>query len=115
VSGFHAFVEELFAGLGPVQVKRFFGGGGIYAGERMFGLVMREVIYLKSDAALGAELEALGGRPFTFQKAGETIETHYWSLPEAALDDPDEAAEWAGRALAVAEAAGPVRSGRKRR
>jgi DNA transformation protein len=30
--------------------------------------------------------------------------TSYWRLPETALDDPDEAAAWARKALAVAQA-----------
>jgi DNA transformation protein len=35
---------------------------------------------------------------------GKWEETSYWRLPEAALDDPDEAVAWARKALAVAEA-----------
>ena len=29
MSGFSAFVEELLAGLGPIGVKRMFGGAGV--------------------------------------------------------------------------------------
>ena len=39
MSGFHAFVVELFAGLGPVRIRRMFGGAGVYAGEVMFALI----------------------------------------------------------------------------
>ncbi len=45
---FHAFVRELFAGLGPVTVKRMFGGAGIYADGVMVGLIATTRSILKS-------------------------------------------------------------------
>jgi DNA transformation protein len=105
MSGFHTFAEELFAGFGPVRIKRMFGGAGIYAGEVMFGLIDDETIYLKADDALKAELAAQGSVGWVYSRApGKWEETSYWRLPESALDDPDEAAAWARKALAVAQA-----------
>src|SRR5437016_1345264 len=105
MSGFHSFVEELFAGLGPVRIRRMFGGAGIYAGEVMFALIDDDTIYLKTDEALRAELAAEGSVGWVYSRApGKWEETSYWRLPEAALDDPDEAARWARKALAVAQA-----------
>lgn len=105
MSGFHDFVLELFEGLGPVRIRRMFGGAGIYAGEVMFGLIDDEVIYLKTDEPLHAELQAEGSAPWVYSRApGKWEETSYWRLPETALDDPDEACAWARKSLAVAEA-----------
>ena len=105
MSDFHAFVEELFADFGPVRIKRMFGGAGIYAGDQMFGLIDDETIYLKADEALKAELLAEGSVGWVYSRApGKWEETSYWRLPEAALDDPEAAAAWARKALAVAEA-----------
>jgi DNA transformation protein len=105
MSGFHAFVEELFAGFGPVRIKRMFGGAGVYAGEVMFGLIDDDTIYLKTDEALRAELQAEGSVGWVYSRApGKWEETSYWRLPEAALDDPDEAVAWARKALAAAAA-----------
>jgi len=116
MSGFHAFVEELFAGLGPVRIRKMFGGAGIYAGERMFGLIDDDVIYLKTDAALKAELAAEGSLAWTYSRApGTWEETSYWRLPEAALDDPDEACAWARKALTAAEAAPKTKPRKGRR
>ncbi len=105
---FHDFVRELFAGLGPVQVKRMFGGAGVYADGLMFGLLADDVIHLKVDDALKAELKAEGSGPFVWTpgtglRAGEQVEMGYWRLPEAALDDPDLAAAWGRKALGVAK------------
>jgi DNA transformation protein and related proteins len=117
---FHAFVEELFAGLGPVRIKRMFGGAGVYAGDVMFGLIDDEVVYLKVDDALRADLEAQGSAAWIYveprgPRAGQPQQTSYWRLPESALDDPDEAADWARRSLAVAQALSASKPKRKRK
>ena len=57
-------MRELFAGFGPVVVRRMFGGAGIYAHGRMFGLVHDGVIYLKAGNAAAFEREKLP--PFTY-------------------------------------------------
>ena len=44
-----------------------------------------------------------GSRQFTYPtKDGRTMSMGYWTLPESALDDPDEALSWARRSLEVA-------------
>lgn len=104
---FHEFVKELFAGLGPIQVKRMFGGAGVYAQDRMFALLADDTIYIKTDDALKRALAEEGCGPFVWEpssgpRAGEKIDLGYWRLPDAALDDPDLAAEWGRKALTIA-------------
>lgn len=106
---FHAFVRELLSGLGPVTIKRMFGGAGVYLDGVMFGLIAEDTLHLKSDDALKRDLTAAGSGPFVWTpangpKAGQAVEMGYWRLPEAALDDPEDAVRWALRALAVARA-----------
>ena len=114
-----AFAVDLFSGLGGVAARRMFGGAGLYASGVMFGLFFDEVIYLKTDAALQADLAAAGARPWIYTprtgpKAGIAVETSYWSLPDTACDDPDEACGWGRRALAVAVAANAAKPARRR-
>nr|WP_316628811.1 TfoX/Sxy family protein [uncultured Brevundimonas sp.] len=100
---FGEWVREHFAGLGRLEIKRMFGGAGVYASGAMFALLDDGVVWLKGDAALGEVFEAVGSRQFTFPtKDGRTMSMSYWTLPETALDDPDEAVDWARRSLAVA-------------
>lgn len=101
------YIEDVFAGVGKVTVRRMFGGQGVYAGDVMFALGHDEALYIKADEAMRAELAAQGSAPFVFQMASkpQPTTTGYWRLPDSALDDPDEAAGWAQRALAVARAA----------
>jgi DNA transformation protein len=117
MSDFHVFVEELFAGLGPVRFKRMFGVAALYAGDLIFGLIDDETIYLQADEALRAEMEAEGSVRWVYRFSSKaTGSMSYWRLPEAALDDPDEATAWARKALAAAEAkaAGKRQPRRKR-
>jgi len=102
------FIHELFGQFGPVTVRRMFSGAGIFRDGLMFGLIIRDVIYLKVDETNAAEFEREGSMPFTYtrgRKSGRPSEhaLPYWRLPERLYDDPDELAAWARRAFAVAE------------
>src|SRR5262249_35683559 len=99
----HRF-EDLFAEFGPVAVRRFFGGEGLYAGDVMFGMVFDDVVYLTTDAETRKAVVAENCAPFTFEKrsTGETVVTHWHAIPERLYDDPGELAVWARAALAVA-------------
>ena len=108
--GFHDFVKELFAGMGPVQIKRMFGGAGGYADGVMFLLLDNDTIHVKAnDNAMKAALRAEGSGPFVWEpqngpRKGEKIDLGYWRLPESAMDNPEEAVRWGRRALALAKA-----------
>jgi DNA transformation protein len=118
-----AFAVDLFSDMGGVEARRMFGGAGLYAGGVMFGLIDDDIIFLKVDETLRSDLAAAGSRSWIYTerkgpKAGIPQETSYWSLPESALDDPEEASAWGLRSLAVAQAikaAKPVRLRRRKR
>jgi len=68
-----------------------------------------DVIYLKADEALKRDLAAEGSNAWIYTpakgpRAGIPEQSSYWSLPEAALDDPDAACAWGQRAIAAAVA-----------
>jgi DNA transformation protein len=102
------FIRDLFAAFGPVTVRRMFSGAGIFADSLMFGLIVRDVIYLKADDNSTADFEHEGCGPFTYtrgKKSGRPSEhaLPYWRLPERLYDDPEELAAWARQAFAAAE------------
>ena len=101
---FHTYVEDLFASLGRIRIRKMFGGAGVYSGEDMFALIDQDRIFVKSDDALKADLEQEGGEAFewTNPNTGKTIQMSYVSLPVNALDDREEASAWARKALDVA-------------
>ncbi len=104
MSGFHDFVTELLEGLGPVRIRKMFGGAGVYADDVMFAAIFGDMLYVRADEAMQAELAELGSGPFIYESPRGPMPMAYWRLPETALDDPDEAVAWARKALAVAYA-----------
>jgi DNA transformation protein len=101
---FRDFLVEHFSELGPVSVRRMFGGAGLYLHGVIFALVINEVVYLKTSEATRPLFEAEGSEPFTYEKkTGKSVSLRYWRIPEAAMDDPEEAALWARRALAAGD------------
>ena len=119
-NSFHDYVKELFAGMGRVEIKRMFGGAGGYSGGLMFLLLADDTIHIKTDDALKAELREEGSGPFVWEpqsgpRKGEKLDLGYWRLPEAALDDPDLAALWGRKALAIAKAKASAKAPKARK
>jgi DNA transformation protein len=99
--------DDLFEPFGPIRLRRFFGGEGIYADEMMIGMVFSDTIYFKTDEESRKPFLAAKCKPFSFLKrsTNETVVTTWFSLPDRLYDEPDELAAWARAALAVAKAA----------
>jgi DNA transformation protein len=100
---FGEWVREHFAVLGPLEIKRMFGGAAVYENGLIFALLDDGVIWLKADEINAPLLADAGARQFTFPtKDGKQMTMAYWSLPESALDDPDEAVGWARQSIDAA-------------
>ena len=95
------FVLEQLAPVGPLTSRRMFGGVGLYAQGLFFALVDDDTLYLKGDAALGADFEAAGSTQLASLRTGPM---GYWTAPAEALDDPELMVDWARRSIAVAAA-----------
>jgi DNA transformation protein len=107
-------LEELLAPLGPVMLKRMFGGYGVFLDGLMFGLVSDDRLYFKTSEVSRAAFEAEGLGPFTYTKKGATaVLTSYWQVPDRLLDDSDELVEWARTAQRCAAAAKVKKPARK--
>jgi DNA transformation protein len=99
------FIRDLFSDFGDVQIKRMFGGQGLYAGGIMFGLIAGGIIYLKADAGTSPAFAAETCAPFGYDtKHGRRVLTSYWRIPDRLYDEPSELGQWARAALAVARA-----------
>lgn len=102
--GFLAFVRDQCEAVGPVSVRRMFGGAGIYASGVMFGLVADDVLFLKADDTSAPRFRDEGCGPFTYQpKTGKAVRMSYFRVPERLYDDPEDFAAWVRVALAVAQ------------
>jgi DNA transformation protein len=108
-------ITELFHPIGPVRLKRMFGGHGIYADELFFALESGGEIFLKTDAVTQREFAAADSLPFSFDRAGKTMVTSYWRLPETAFDEPDALAHWCKLALDAARRASKPKQAKTKR
>jgi DNA transformation protein len=97
------YVQELFVSFGPVSVRRMFGGAGVYADGIMFALIANGAIYLKTAPEGTDVFERERCGPFSYAtKDGTRQIASYWQMPDRLYDDPEELAQWARTALAVA-------------
>lgn len=93
-------IRDLFAGLGPVTIRRMFGGKGIYHQGLIVALEVDGEILLKADAESAPDFKASGSTQWTYEGRARKgrVAMPYWSVPESAIDDPDEMGLWARRA-----------------
>jgi DNA transformation protein and related proteins len=100
------FLIDLFAGFGPVTIRRMFSGFGISADGTNFALALRGGLYFRADDQSIPRFEAEGSQPFQYQTRTKTVTVgSYWQLPERLYDDPEELTGWARAALAAAQRA----------
>ena len=93
-----AFVKELLEGLGSLTHRKMMGGATFYCDGQVFAILSSGgEVYLKAKVPFADAMEAEGSRIFGMD--GKTM--GYWTLPDAALDDPELACDWARRALAA--------------
>ena len=94
-------IRDMFAGIGPVSIRRMFGGKGIYAGGVIIALEVDGEILLKADSETRSQFEAAGSRQWSYDgnKGRGLVAMPYWSIPDEAFDDPDEMARWARMAM----------------
>lgn len=87
-----AFATDLFSDLGRVSTRKMFGGMCLYLDGVVFALMNGDgQLFLKAKGDTATALADDGATQFHNMP--------YWSLPEAALDDPTEACTLARRTM----------------
>jgi DNA transformation protein len=99
---------DLFSGLGPIQIRRMFGGKGIYHNGVIIAVEIRGELRLKADDETEPDFVAAGCTQWTYtgSRHGKLVAMPYWSVPDGAMDDPDEMTPWARKAYEAAVRAG---------
>ena len=101
-NSYAVLVQERLAPLGTVRCQPMFGGHGVFLGEAMLGLILDDVLYLKTDQTNRADFEGAGLEPFAYTtKRGEVI-TSYHRAPAEAFDDWEALEPWVTGALDAA-------------
>ena len=108
-------IRDLFGALGPIRVRRMFGGQGVFLDELMFALEAGGELYLKADEASFGSFREAGSRQFFYMKQGRPMPLNFWRLPDSGVDDPDEAARWGRLAVAAARRAAAAKNSVKKK
>lgn len=95
-------IRDMFDGLGPVSIRRMFGGKGIYHRGVIVAIEIDGQVMLKGDERTGPEFERTGAARWVYQGKKRPVAMPYWSIPDSAVDDPDEMALWTRKAYEAA-------------
>ena len=99
---FIRYLRDQFRRWGPVEIRRMFGGHGIFRGGTMFALIHDEMLFLRSDDGNRAAFAAAGMAPFRYRRRGKLVALAYHQAPPEALEDSEILGEWADLAFAAA-------------
>ncbi|MGR3504188.1 TfoX/Sxy family protein [Pseudaestuariivita sp.] len=100
-----AWAREVFQEVPDVTTRKMFGGLSLYSEGTIFAIIgPDEELLIKAKGDLAEALEAEGSHQWVYDghkdSGKKPTVMPYWSLPDSALDDPEEAAMWARRSLA---------------
>jgi len=101
---FKEFVLDQLSALPQLRAKAMFGGHGLYCDEKFFGILDEGRLFFKTDARSQVDFTARGMAPFTYQMKGKVMTMAYHEVPPDVLEQPQELAIWARRAIQSATA-----------
>lgn len=99
---FIAYLQDQLRAWAPVASRRMFSGHGLYRGDTIFALVLRDALYFRGDPASRADFLAAGMAPFRYDRQGKSVSMAYYEVPADLLEDADALAAWADKAYAAA-------------
>jgi DNA transformation protein len=101
---FKTFVLDQLAELGDVTPRAMFGGVGLYYRDVFFGIIARDVLYMKVDETNQSAYERAGMRPFIpYPDRDKTARANYYAVPTEILECAADLASWARKSVAAAE------------
>lgn len=103
---FAAYCCELLGSVGPCVAKRMFGGFGLSTDGLTIAIIADlgggERLYLKADEDSRPRFVAAGGLQFLYEAKGKTMGVNYFTVPDEAMESPQEMRDWALGALETA-------------
>ena len=98
---FKSFVLDQLEELGDVVPQSMFGGIGLYRRGIFFGIIARDVLYLKVNDAKRPDYVAAGMQPFKPYPHRPTT-MQYYAVPADVLESPIELAKWTRKSIRAA-------------
>ena len=96
------YVIDLLSPWAEVSAKAMFGGFGIYRQGQIFGIILDDMLYFKTDETNRLDYESAGTLPCTYESKGKQIVLSYWQVPDEVLEDEEMLKVWAEKAYQLA-------------
>jgi len=112
-AAFKTFVLDQLEELGDVTPRAMFGGVGLYYRDLFFGLIARDVLYMKVDDTNQRDYERAAMGPFMpYPDRAAAGRMRYYAVPTEILECASDLAAWARKSVAVAERHAGEKAGR---
>ena len=100
-SSFKEFVLDQLRELGGLESRAMFGGVGLYAGGKFFGILFQGRLYFRTSETTRAVYIERGMEPFR-PNAKQRLNSYY-EVPADVIEDGGELSRWANEALLTSQ------------
>lgn len=97
---FFDYVQDQLSPWCTIDKKRMFGVLGLYKGSKMFGIIAKEMVYLKVDDTNRKKFLDAGSTTLKVFKNNSEVPSYY-ELPVDVLENSEEFIEWAKESYAI--------------
>ncbi|MDW3646052.1 MAG: TfoX/Sxy family protein [Bacteroidia bacterium] len=97
---FFEFVQDQLSPWCKIDKKRMFGVLGLYREGLMFGIIAKDIVYLKVDDSNKDKYLDAGSTPLKVFKNNSVVPSYY-KLPVDVLENAEEFIEWAKESYAI--------------
>ena len=116
---FRTFVLAQLEELGDVTPRAMFGGVGLYYRDVFFGIIARDVLYMKVDERNQRDYVRAGMPPFVpypdrSRSRGAKGTSSYYAVPTGILECASDLAAWARKSIAAAERGATTKAAKRR-
>lgn len=76
-----------------------FGGYGLYQDDHIFAIIVKDTLYLKSDAIVQRDFEEKCLQPFSYVAQGKSVTLRYFEAPPEVFEVSESMRIWVEKAL----------------
>lgn len=93
------YVVEQMSFIRGLHVRAMFGGYSVYQNDLIFAIIVKDVLYLKTDAVIQRDFDEKGLLPFTYVAQGKFVSMQYFEAPPDVFEEPNSMRNWVEKAL----------------
>jgi len=99
--GYLEYILDQLSEFGEVDIKRMFGGVGIFKDGLMSAKIGGDTFRLKVDETKAKGFEGRGMKPYYSEKKKKGMP--YWEVPVDVIKDRSKLAQWTNNSFAIAQ------------